>query len=856
MNEEEGKPPPFILPRMGGKEMFFCKCNFLRVAAICLLSIAGLTYAFEFNERIALAFGLKDVDLSAFSGSNDQFSGSHIVDLSLNSDVLFRNQEIHFYTQGTESYACFTKELVDRLPLKKSTKRTVSSLSSHSTDVGDCHALTTLDSAVMVNFDAENSMLDIKMPQKFLESFDPDWVTPAERDSGISGLIWDYSLIMTHERQKTYDNENSFRSDGVVGLNVGVFRFRSDYQYDSRDSSASKFAWTRYYGFVDVPSLNAKFYAGELYSRTSVLDSVRFKGVSFYSDETMMPSYLQGYAPEIIGTAQSDAIVTLRVGGNVIRRVQVIAGPFAISDLPLYVSGTVDVEVEESNGDVQNYQVEVVHVPFLTRPGAIRYSLNAGRIDPLRSKDGKTGIITGDISYGLNNYVSIYGGSTYTTNSEYLAINGGVGLNLGFLGGLSVDMTQSRNKADHNNILQGQSYRFNYAKKLAANTRLNLIGYRFSSRDYTTINNYLYMAGMDASERLGRDQEKNRFTVSISQYFKSADMSATISMTRGSYWNRSNLSNYNVNLSKTIKKGTFKGLGMSFSFRRSSSYYGDREDQYSIYLNIPLEYGSSQNLSYSTTYHEKQRSIYQNVNYSQPLWGGYLSMGAGANSKRDLSGSIDYSLNTFYSKDFAAGYVNASVNISDNNKRVAVSTEGSVTLTQHGVVAHRRVYDEGSRLIVDAGAQGVAVEGVASRSNLFGLVGISNIPSYYRSNYRIDYKNLPEDVEIEQNVIDYAVTDGAIAYRSLGGVTGDKALVRVILPSGENPPLGAIVYRENGEHEEVGIIGDNGIVYLTGINQQAKFKVRWNGGQHCDLNLSHLQGLDTEIESIACNVKI
>lgn len=96
----------------------------------------------------------------------------------------------------------------------------------------------------------------------------------------------------------------------------------------------------------------------------------------------MMPNFLQGYAPQITGTAISNAVVTVRQYGNIIKQVQVPPGPFAIANLPSYLSGTVDVTVEESDGSLNEFQVDIAHVPYLTRKGALRYNINAGKLVP------------------------------------------------------------------------------------------------------------------------------------------------------------------------------------------------------------------------------------------------------------------------------------------------------------------------------------------------------------------------------------------------------------------------------------------------------------------------------------------
>ena len=130
------------------------------------------------------------------------------------------------------------------------------------------------------------------------------------------------------------------------------------------------------------------------------------------------------------------------------------------------------------------------------------------------------------------------------------------------------------------------------------------------------------------------------------------------------------------------------------------------------------------------------------------------------------------------------------------------------------------------------------------------MAGISNVPNYYNMTYKIDIDNLPDNVSIEDNVIEVALTDGAIGYRALDAVTGEKAIITIMLPNGSHPPFGATVYRENGADTEVGIVSENGLTYLTGLNNKSEYSIKWGRDQSCNLKITtpHL----SEFETVIC----
>ncbi|MEX6277585.1 fimbria/pilus outer membrane usher protein [Providencia hangzhouensis] len=62
--------------------------------------------------------------------------------------------------------------------------------------------------------------------------------------------------------------------------------------------SRTQLDWDQVYAFRDIASLSAKLFAGEIFIKSDLFDSVRFKGVSMFTDESMMPPNLRGYAPQ------------------------------------------------------------------------------------------------------------------------------------------------------------------------------------------------------------------------------------------------------------------------------------------------------------------------------------------------------------------------------------------------------------------------------------------------------------------------------------------------------------------------------------------------------------------------------
>ncbi|EBS4409317.1 fimbria/pilus outer membrane usher protein, partial [Salmonella enterica subsp. enterica serovar Newport] len=153
-------------------------------------------------------------------------------------------------------------------------------------------------------------------------------------------------------------------------------------------------------------------------------DSFRFAGITLASDERMLPSSLQGYAPQISGIANSNAQVTVSQNGRVLYQTRVSPGPFILPDLSQNISGNLDVSVRESDGTVHTWQVNTASVPFMARQGQVRYKVAAGR--PLYGGRHNNNTVSpdfmmGEATWGAFNNTSLYGGVIASTG-DYQAL--------------------------------------------------------------------------------------------------------------------------------------------------------------------------------------------------------------------------------------------------------------------------------------------------------------------------------------------------------------------------------------------------------------------------------------------------
>ncbi|MEY0330954.1 fimbria/pilus outer membrane usher protein [Providencia rettgeri] len=823
--------------------MYFKKKNICYI--ISLLVCGGYSNAETFNIN-ALNLSVDDnIDLSYFEKNN--FSeGLYETDIVLNGKRILRGEKIKFISHDGIIEPCITASVIKRFPLTEDAKEIL--LSS---EEDHCINISALDKNVTVDFNDSDQVLTISIPQKYLVAVYSSWISPELRDYGIAGLILDYTVSDNNFYRKDSGNRNNLSAFGNVGANLAEWRLRANYQYenklvDSSNDKKSRFEWEQIYAFRDMASLSAKLFVGEIYIKSDLFDSVRFKGISVFTDESMMPPNLRGYAPQITGVAASNATVTLSQNGRIISQIKVPAGPFVIKDLSQSVMGTIDVTVIEDNGKETRFQYTTTNIPFLTRKGQVRYTMNLGQLSPENNENIDKNFITVESSIGVLNNTSVFGGLVATSNNQYRAINLGVGQNLGFLGALSVDVTQSY--ADVGTRETGKSYRINYAKNLPSiDGQLTLTGYRFADRTFNSLSNFVEKNFSDNSQG-ELDKDKHVFSLSYAQQLHFMNASANITASRKTYWNGKQNNYFSIGLNKFFDEGIMKGGSVSLSLNQSRNSRDKTDNQIYLSVSRPLQ-TESQNasISYFASYSDQDKRYTNNVNYSN-----YVNKDTNYNLTASTQDGLSQgSVNAFISHSGDTGQLQISGALSDSMNSASIMVSGSITATQHGISAHRLTYRDQSRLVVDVPkAKGVIIENSHAITNDLGLATISNVPTYYNMEYKVDVNNLPDTVNVEDNVLETALTDGAIGYIKMDADIGKSLISRIKLANGQYPPLGAVV-TNTSNNKVSGIIAESGIVYLTGLNMGDQLSINWGEGKSCSFSADSI--LVKSSDAIMCN---
>lgn len=782
----------------------------------------------QFNTDVLDLKDRGNIDLGQFTHKGFILPGTYDLAISINNQVQ-PARPVTFLAPDDDpkgSQVCLSKEIVDQLGL---TNAALAKLTWWHQN--QCVDLTSLD-GLQARTDLGTNTLYLSIPQAYMEYSSANWDPPARWEDGIPGLLLDYNLNTQVQRQNRDDTQGyNLSGNGVTGANIGPWRLRAswqtriEHQNGAGQQNERSFDWTQYTAYRAIAPLRAKLTLGEDFLNSDIFDSFRFTGTSLVSDDNMLPPNLRGYAPEVTGVARGNAKVVISQQGRVIKEVLVASGPFRIQDLDSAVSGALDVRVEEADGSVQTFQVDTATIPYLTRPGQVRFKLAAGRPSDWQHKVSGPVFATGEFSWGVSNGWSLYGGGL--GGDEYTALSLGIGRDLMALGALSVDMTQSRAQLPDQDTMQGGSYRLSYSKRFdETGSQVTFAGYRFSDSGFMSMADYLNVKNSPDGSAPGRSKEM--YTVSFSQQIESLAMSGYLNYNHQTYWNQATSDRYDLTLARYFDLGSFRNINLSLTAYRNN--FNDTKDD-GMYLSLSLPWGSGGTVGYSGSYAAGNHS--NSVSYSDRVndADNYVLRAGMSNSDADMSG--------YYSHRGTLAQVNGIANYrSGQYSSVGMSMSGGATLTPEGGALHRAAVPGGTRMLVDTdGVAGVPVGGYGNtvNSNYFGKAVVADVNSYYRNSIRIDVDKLADNAQATGSVLQGTLTEGAIGYRHFEVVAGEKAMAVIRLADGSVPPFGATVL--NAKQQETGMVNDAGNVYLSGIKPGETMTVHWNGAEQCRITL-------------------
>lgn len=778
-------------------------------------------------------------DLSLFQNAGQQPPGNYHVDVFVNGQYV-ESKEIAFSVvppeqagaDGTGLSPVLSLDYLKHLGLNPAA---VPTLSDPARPEGPVDVAAAIPGATTY-FDFSRQRLELSLPQAVLHQQARGLVPEARWDDGVTALMLNYNLSGDYGVGGDNKGESSNFLGLNSGLNLGPWRFRS---YTTWNKGNGLNEWQHVNASVSrgLPAYKSKLLFGDSYTTSDTFDSLSFRGVQMSSDEEMYPDSLRGYAPVIRGIAKGNAKVRIKQNDYLIYQTNVSPGAFVIKDL--YASsnsGDLEVEVEETDGSINRYIVPFASIPNLLREDRVKYSLTLGQYRSGSDEQKEPEFLQGSLAMGLVNDLTLYGGTQLS--DDYQSYLLGAGKNLGAWGALSLDVTHANTLLPNGDKTQGQSLNIAYAKAFPEqDLTIQMLGAAYSSEGYYTFaeSTYESMTGNvtpPADSENGSDSlpfnlyysKRGRIEGSVSQQLGDAGGSVYLNAWTQSYW-------HTDEQDTTVQfgySGMWKDLNYNLAYNYSENVYEAEPNRLlSVNLSMPLRWGSGNdapvmNANYGLNYDVDGETVH--------------SLGVSGTALDDHN--LSYSLQQgFRVEDGSSSFSNASLDYKgargnldlgyssdEDRQQVTYGASGGLVVHSEGVTLSQPLGNS-NILIAAPGAEGVEIENSpGSRTNGSGYAVLPYASNYRYNRVRLDTSELPDNLEIDEAVVQVVPTSGALVRADFKARVGVRALL-TLTHGGKAVPFGAEV--SAGEGGATGIVGDEGVVYLSGLGLAGELAVRW-----------------------------
>jgi len=795
------------------------------VVTLVLLSHFSLYARETFNiHALELDSPVQGIDLSSFIRGEESVPGVYLVTVYINGKIQGDEQHIRFVNdkQG-RLQPQITPAMLKRWGVHIDR---FMSLSEKNNDL-PVDSIERIIPMASVEFIFNQQKLNISIPQAATDNQDRNAIDSSRWDEGVTAGLLNYSV--SGGQGWEHADSNSYYANLQSGVNLGAFRFRNYSTWKYNDKSGS--AWQSINSFIqrDIAFLKSQLIFGDSYTTADIFDGVPFRGIQLASDDNMLSDSQRGFAPVIRGVAQSNAEVTVKQNGYTILQTYVAPGAFTLTNLyPVVSGGDLTITVREADGSEHTFAQPYSAVPLMQREGRLKYATTVGKY---HHHADEPAFVQMTAMYGLPYGVTILGGTQYARDYHSQAL--GVGIGFGSLGAVSVDVTLAQAEEG-----TGSSYRLLYSKSVqTTGTNVMLAGYR-----YSTSNFYTFADAIDARTHNGCcDHRRQRLQLDISQPIGHVG-SFFLSAYQQSYWHKKENE-------LTLSGGwnsSFYGFSYNILYSQSQSREGsaDKDRQLAINFQFPLKYfstGSWANMS-MTSASKGHMGIQGGIN-GTVLDNRNLSYSIQQNYSHEdgTSGNLSADYKGRYA-EIGAGYSN-----SGNSRQFNYSLKGGIVIHPYGVTLSQPLSDQFA-IVRTPGVNGVKLRdypGVMTDS--WGNAIAPYISPYRQNNITLDVESMDSDIDVTEAVKAVIPTQGAIVIANYNTHVGARILLS-LLYKGRTVPFGAIVTASSGE---TGIVGSEGLVYLSGLQSEEHLTVAWNKTRSCVVTLKLSPSARTAVQHLS-----
>nr|WP_252463090.1 fimbria/pilus outer membrane usher protein [Enterobacter kobei] len=164
-----------------------------------------------------------------------------------------------------------------------------------------------------------------------------------------------------------------------------------------------------------------------------------------------------------------------------------------------------------------------------------------------------------------------------------------------------------------------------------------------------------------------------------------------------------------------------------------------------------------------------------------------------------------------------------------DNRQWNYNAQGSIVAHGQGITLGQPVRDAFAIVHINDGEDVNVQSGRGIYTDAFGNAIVPSLTAYRHNTLTVNTQER-SDIDIDAATLDLVPTKGAAILANFEARVGRRALV-TLRHQGKPVPFGAIVALDN----TTAIVGDDGEVYLSGLNGHTSFSAQWGeaGDEQC-----------------------
>ncbi len=680
-----------------------------------------------------------------------------------------------------------------------------------------------------VNFNYGNQSLVFSIPQTNIINR----ADSSQWDYGINAFRLQYQGNIAHQSGK----ETTAYTSGDININLGRWVISSNMSGNRNSDGRSDFAVRDATLSTAIGPLRSDFRAGKAWTRNELFRDFGFYGVSLRSNSSMTPWESRGYAPLISGIATTTSRITVTQNGYTIYSKVVQPGPYELTDVRSVSNGDLVVTVEDASGKKTSTTYPVTTLPTLLRDGELQYDISIGQKSSNNDinrpfTDADRGVFwSGSLAYGLGKTTL---GAASILHNKYHA--GGVNItqSLGELGAISVGGNLSQANYNNHQVLRGHSISAKYAKSFSDTTNLQLVAWRYQSRDYVEFSDFNPAYIRDRI--IGK--QKSRYEMQLTRRLSTMS-NLHLSAWREDYWRYSGHA-----LGARLGSGftLFDNVSFFVNAGYNKTPYQKKSDYTaSLSMSVPFNLGGVRH--YSST----------SVGYSSVSGTQFRTSASGSDDRISYTTSATASDKGVRSASASVGYefdsVSVGMGVTQDRNSTSVNGEfsGSIVATGESGVLMTRDRSRTQGVVHIADVPNVRFNG-SSQTNSRGytVVGLSD---YTQNSIDIDMESVPDNLELDVTSFRVVPTERAVVYRDFDANYVKRYFLQVKDSRGELLDGGS-ARTEQGV--DAGFINRNGVLSTGLLSEPRILKVSLYGGKECRIDMRGIKANSNTVQGVRC----